>query len=74
MIEKVFPQNEHTVDRLIRVVLGVALLTLTILPPHSLWGLVGLLPLVTGVAGSCPLYRLFGIDTCRIGQGPAAHT
>ena len=56
--------NEGGLDRTIRVVLGLALLTFAVLGPRSPWGLVGLVPLATGLAGFCPLYRLVGIRTC----------
>jgi len=62
----IFPRNEHTLDRLIRVVLGLGLLSLVWIGPQTPWGWVGLVPLVTGLVGSCPLYRLFGISTCPI--------
>lgn len=57
--------NEATVDRILRVALGLALLMLVFVGPHTLWGLVGLVPLATGLVGFCPLYKLLGIDTCR---------
>jgi hypothetical protein len=56
--------NEGTADRVIRVVIGLGLLSLTVLGPHSPWGLVGLVPLATGVVGFCPLYRLVGVNSC----------
>lgn len=56
--------NEGTVDRTIRVVAGVAILALTVVGPHTLWGLVGLVPLATGLIGYCPLYSVLGIRTC----------
>jgi len=59
-----FPRNEHNIDRAIRIVLGLALLSLVFIGPKTLWGLVGLVPLLTGAIGSCPLYRLLGINTC----------
>lgn len=62
----IFPRNEHSVDRLIRVVLGIGLLSLVWIGPQTPWGWVGLVPLVTGLVGSCPLYRIFGISTCPI--------
>lgn len=62
----IFPRNEHAVDRVIRVVAGLALLSLVWIGPQTPWGWVGLVPLVTGLVGSCPLYRLFGISTCSI--------
>lgn len=55
--------NESSLDRVIRVILGLAILSLTVVGPKSLWGLVGLVPLVTGIAGFCPLYRLLGLRT-----------
>ncbi len=41
-----------------------ALLSLVFFGPKTLWGLVGLVPLVTGLIGSCPLYSLLGLRTC----------
>lgn len=43
--------------------LGAILLVLVFVGPKSAWGLVGLLPLATGLLGSCPTYRLFGVST-----------
>jgi hypothetical protein len=57
--------NEGTLDRAIRVVIGIALLSLTLVGPRTPWGLVGIIPLATGAVGFCPLYRLLGINTCR---------
>jgi hypothetical protein len=58
--------NAGTLDRVIRVALGVALLSLTVIGPKSALGLVGVLPLATGLVGFCPLYRLFGVSTCAV--------
>ena len=58
------PTNEHTVDRVLRVVLGLGILSLAFLGPKTAWGYVGLVPLVTGLVGSCPLYTLMGFSTC----------
>jgi len=63
----IFPRNEHAADRVIRVVLGLGLLSLVWIGPQTAWGWVGLVPLVTGLAGRCPLYRMFGISTCSTG-------
>lgn len=60
--------NEHTVDRAIRIVLGIALLSLTVVGPKSLYGLIGIIPLVTGIVGFCPLYRIIGVSTCAAPQ------
>jgi hypothetical protein len=55
--------NTGTWDRVVRILLGTTLLTLTMIGPRTWWGLLGIVPLVTGVSGVCPLYRVFGIDT-----------
>jgi hypothetical protein len=64
MLSRLFPRNEHLVDRVVRVVLGLAVLALTVVGPGTLWGLLGLVPLVTGLVGSCPIYTLAGLSTC----------
>jgi hypothetical protein len=61
-------KNEGTVDRAVRVSLGVVLLSLVFVGPQSAWGWVGLMPLVTGLVGTCPLYSLFGISTCKLSK------
>lgn len=58
--------NEAGFDRALRVLIGIALLALVFVGPHTAWGWLGLLPLATGLFGFCPLYRLVGIDTCRL--------
>ena len=63
LMDKLFPNNEHTVERVIRVALGLGLLSLTVVGPHTLWGLAGLVPLATGLIGSCPAYTLLGLST-----------
>ncbi|MDW7967055.1 MAG: DUF2892 domain-containing protein [Thermoanaerobaculum sp.] len=55
--------NMGSTEKTIRVVVGVAILGLG-LYLKSWWGLVGLLPLITGLVGYCPAYRLLGISTC----------
>ena len=65
MINILFPRNEHTIDRAIRVILGVVLLSLVVVGPKTMWGLLGLIPLITGLVGSCPLYRIFKINTAQ---------
>jgi hypothetical protein len=57
--------NEHPIDRVLRVVVGVILLSFAVVGPRAAWGYLGLLPLLTGVVGTCPIYSFFGFDTCR---------
>ena len=63
-----FSTNEHPVERVLRVALGLALLSLVFVGPKSLWGLVGLVPLLTGLAGTCPLYSILGFNTCPVAK------
>ena len=63
------PANEHTIDRAIRIALGLALLAITVVGPKTMWGLVGLVPLFTGAIGSCPIYTLLGVSTCQARTG-----
>lgn len=58
-------RNVGDVERIVRVVVGVGILSLTVVGPRSLWGLVGLVPLFTGLTGWCPPYQLLGISTCK---------
>lgn len=62
-MSKILPANEHNIERVIRIVLGLGLLSLTVIGPQTLWGLVGAVPLLTGLLGSCPLYTIFGFST-----------
>ncbi len=55
--------NESGLDRAIRVVVGLGLLSTTLVGPHTLWGMVGAIPLLTGLIGYCPLYQLVGLST-----------
>lgn len=57
-------RNEGTLDRAVRIVLGCALLALVFVGPHTWFGLIGLVPLLTGIFGFCPLYRVIGVRTC----------
>jgi hypothetical protein len=59
-------KNEATWDRVVRVIVGLGLLALTVVGPGTLWGLVGVVPLATGLWGFCPLYRVFGLSTCSV--------
>jgi hypothetical protein len=58
-----FAMNEGAVDRAVRIILGLAVLSLVFVGPKSMWGLVGVVPLVTGLVGVCPLYSLIGVST-----------
>ncbi|MDK3072167.1 DUF2892 domain-containing protein [Sedimentitalea sp. JM2-8] len=59
-------RNEGSLDRALRIIVGLVLLSLIFVGPKTLWGLVGLVPLLTGLFGFCPAYRLLGLNTCPI--------
>ena len=56
--------NEGTIDRALRVAVGILLLALTLTNTIGMWGWIGVVPLLTGAIGWCPLYTVFGINTC----------
>jgi len=63
--------NEAPLDRVIRVVAGIALLGIAVLgviasPLSLVAGAVGVILVATGVTGFCPLYALFGVSTCPV--------
>ncbi len=62
-------KNEGKLDRLVRVVIGVSLISLVFVGPQTLWGLVGIVPLLTGAVGFCPLYSVLGLNTCPLSKG-----
>ena len=61
-------KNVGNIDRALRVVLGLGLLSaVVLLESGARWlGLIGIIPLATAAMGSCPLYSLFGISTCPV--------
>lgn len=61
-------KNEGNLDRILRVVVGAIVISLVFVGPQSAWGWVGLVPLVTGLVGNCPVYSLLGIKSCGINQ------
>lgn len=65
-MNKLLPRNESNLDRTLRVLIGLALVSLVFIGPKTPIGWVGMIPLITGLIGSCPIYRLLGISTCPI--------
>lgn len=59
------PINEGTLDRVLRVIVGLAIISLVFVGPKTPWAWLGLVPLLTGIAGFCPAYALLGIRTCK---------
>jgi len=57
--------NVGSTDRIIRIVLGLALIGLTLTGNIGMWGWLGVVPLATGAIGWCPPYAILGISTCK---------
>jgi len=57
--------NVGGVDRALRIIVGIGLLSLVFVGPQTAWGWIGALPLLTGLFGFCPAYLPFGIKTCK---------
>ena len=73
MLSKLFPNNEHAMERVVRVLLGLGLLSLIYAGPQTPWGLIGVVPLLTGALGSCPLYTIVGVSTCSAAKRSPKH-
>jgi len=56
--------NEGVVDRSLRVIVGLVLIGLAATGTIGMWGYIGIIPLMTGAVGMCPIYSLLGINTC----------
>jgi hypothetical protein len=56
--------NVGMVDKILRIIAGVVLIGFTLMGTIGIWGWIGIIPLATGVMGWCPLYSIFGLNTC----------
>lgn len=59
-------QNVGGIDRILRIVVGLALIGLALMGVVGWWGYIGAVPLLTGIIGWCPAYLPFGIKTCNV--------
>lgn len=74
MTDHLFKNRQHGVamkniggiDNILRIVLGLLLITMIFIGPKTAWGWLGLVPLVTGLISFCPLYKIFGLSTCKL--------
>jgi hypothetical protein len=57
--------NVGQIDRLVRIVAGLALVGMAVKGMYTPWTWIGVVPLLTGLVGWCPPYSLLGINTCR---------
>jgi len=56
--------NVGTVDRILRIVVGLILIAIVFVGPQTSWGWIGVVPLLTALIGFCPAYKLIGLSTC----------
>jgi len=59
------PATVGGMDKIARIVVGLALLAMTVVGPKTMWGLIGVVPLATGLLNFCPAYTLLGINSCK---------
>ncbi len=59
-------KNIGSLDRILRIVVGVGLLSLTVVGPKTLFGLIGIVPILTASFSFCPFYPILGISTCPL--------
>ncbi len=60
-----FKANEGTIDRALRVIVGLVLVSMVFIGLQTPWGWIGLVPLITGIVGTCPLYSILGLNTLK---------
>jgi hypothetical protein len=59
-------RNEGTIDRALRVIVGLVLIVMAAMGMYTPWTWIGVVPLLTGLVGTCPLYSLLGVSTCKL--------
>ncbi|MBK7673718.1 MULTISPECIES: DUF2892 domain-containing protein [Candidatus Accumulibacter] len=58
--------NVGGIDKILRIVVGIALIAMAALGVVGAWGWIGVVPLLTGLLGTCPAYSLLGMNTCPL--------
>jgi hypothetical protein len=61
-------RNVGSIDRVLRVLIGLALIVASLTGTIGLWGYIGIVPLLTAFVGYCPAYSLIGMNTCPTGR------
>ena len=57
-------RNVGGIDRILRILVGLGLISIVFVGPQTQWGWIGVIPLFTALVGFCPAYRLIGLNTC----------
>lgn len=63
-------KNIHSTERAFRIIAGLFLMSLAFWGPNNLWFLLGVIPVLTGLGGLCPMYSLLGISPCKNNNSP----
>jgi hypothetical protein len=61
-------KNIHPIERVVRIVVGIILLSMSFVGPANPWFYFGAIPVLTGLSGWCPLYKVIGVSTCELGH------
>lgn len=61
-------KNVGGIDKILRIIVGLGLIAIVFIGPQTPWGWLGIVPLVTGLFGFCPLYTLIGLNTCPVNK------
>jgi hypothetical protein len=64
-LESDMTKNVGGIDRILRIVVGIALIAAAATGTVGVWGYIGVVPLLTGLVGWCPPYALLGFNTCK---------
>ena len=67
-MSKLLANNVGTADRIARIALGVGTISLAFVGPQSNWGFLGLIFLATAAMGTCPIYSILGMSTCKVAK------
>ena len=68
-VSEMFKNNVGGLDRGVRIIAGLVLLAMFFIYPDASWryfALIGVIPLFTGLFGTCPLYSIIGLSTCPV--------
>lgn len=60
--------NVGGIDRILRIVIGLALIALTVTGTIGAWGWIGVVPVLTAALGFCPLYTVLGFSSCPVNR------
>ncbi|MBU0603021.1 MAG: DUF2892 domain-containing protein [Gammaproteobacteria bacterium] len=60
--------NVGSIDKILRIIVGIALIALAATGKIGVWGYIGVIPLLTGLFNFCPAYSILGVNTCKVKQ------